>query len=207
MQVTFIFFLGRVSLFFGPRPIQYSNPYVFTLLLFAGARTPPIVLPVRTGAHLSSLQHCLRGRPTCSPEGRTHFFATRYVRWHHFIPPLMPILYSRTSEDATLCPLFGWGFISGFSFPLLFATRYVRWCHITLQRETTTTGLESFPSLYARYMGVFFYPGFPSCGRAGPGVESGTFGLEIRCSTTEPFQPPFFGQHMLPCVFTGLDMI
>ncbi len=28
--------------------------------------------------------------------------------------------------------------------------------------------------------GRFFYPGFPSCGRAGPGVEPGTFRLEIR---------------------------
>ncbi len=118
-----------------------------------------------------------------------HLFATRYVRWRHF-PPLMPILYSRTSEETTLRPLFGRGFIGGFSFPPLFATRYVRWRHMTLRRETTTTGLESFPSLCARYMGGVFYPGFPSCGRAGPGVEPGTFGLEIRCSTTEPFRSP-----------------
>ena len=38
--------------------------------------------------------------------------------------------------------------------------------------------------------GRVFYPGFPSCGRAVPEVEPGTFGLEIRCSTTEPFRPP-----------------
>ncbi len=111
---------------------------------------------------------------TAAPLPSLHLFATRYVRWHHF-PPLMPISYSQTSEETTLRPLFRRGFIGGFSFPPLFATRYVRWRHMTLRRETTTTGLESFPSLCARYMGGVFYPGFSSCGRAGPGVEPGTF--------------------------------
>ncbi len=71
----------------------------------------------------------------------------------------MPILYSQTSEEATLRPLFGRGFIGGFSFPPLFATRYVRGRRTSLQRETTT-GMESFPSLCAWYMGGGFLPRF-----------------------------------------------
>ena len=129
------------------------------------------------------------------------------------MPPPMPILYSQTSEEATLPLLFGrgsyvgeqksdfglqgggntvhkrilefvlyyirfdlqgefppppvppyahvWrGFIGGFSFPPLFATRYERWLYMTPQRETRTTGLESFPSLCTRYMGRIFLPWF-----------------------------------------------
>ncbi len=197
-MTTDIFFFWGGSLF-GPRPIRIRilmpSPYSYLPEL---ATTDRIAGALHTGAHLSSLRHCLRGRPTLfSPKGEPtflplgmcilghqrrplcarylggvslagfpslHLFATRYVRWRHF-PPLMPILYSRTSEETTLRPLFGRGFIGGFSFPPLFATRYVRWRHMTLRRETTTTGLESFPSLCARYMGGVFYPGFPSCGR------------------------------------------
>ena len=189
----------------------YSNPYAFTLLLFAGASHHRSYCRCATHRSTFKLSAALPSRKAhfVLPEGRTHFFATRYVRWRHFpplmpicilghqrrplcarylggvslagfpslhlfatryvrwrhFPPLMPILYSRTSEETTLRPLFGRGFIGGFSFPPLFATRYVRWRHMTLRRETTTTGLESFPSLCARYMGGVFYPGFPSCGR------------------------------------------
>ena len=115
---VYLFFLGRVSLWTTADP--YSNPYAFTLLLFAGASHHRSYCRCATHRSTFKLSAALPSRKAhfVLPEGRTHFFATRYVRWRHF-PPLMPILYSRTSEETTLRPLFGRGFISGFSFPPL----------------------------------------------------------------------------------------
>ncbi len=53
------------------------------------------------------------------------------------------------------------------------------------QQQVWRVFLLPVPSIWA-----VFYPDFPSCGRAGPVVEPGTFRLEIRCSTTEQFWPP-----------------
>ncbi len=82
----------------------------------------------------------------------------------------MPILHSRTSEEATLRPLFGRSFIDGLSFPPLYPPSDADFVFSDIR------GGHSAPVLL----------------RAGPGVEPGTFGLEIWCSTTEPFRPPKF---------------
>ncbi len=63
--------------------------------------------------------------------------------------------------------------------------------HDSPKRDNKNRFGELSFSLRLVNMGGVFYPGFPSCGRAGPGVEPGTFSLEIRCcSTTMPFRPP-----------------
>ncbi len=209
-QPKWPFFLGRVSLW-TTADLVFSNPYAFTLLLFpwselvAGDLFAALVhtttnAGAHTNAHLSSLSCCLQERPACSSRRKnTLFVPLSYVRWHHFSPLLMPILYSRTSEEVTQRPIVGRGFISGFSFPPVSHGETEPLCHsvgemaphyspkrVPQQQQV----FESFPSFCAQFMGGFFYPGFSSRRRAGPGVAPGTFGLEIRCSTNEPFQPP-----------------
>ncbi len=63
-NLSLVFFFWGGSLF-GPRPIRIRilmpSPYSFLLEL---ATTDRIAGALHTGAHLSSLRHCLRGRPT-----------------------------------------------------------------------------------------------------------------------------------------------
>ncbi len=174
-----VFFLGRVSLWTTADP--YSNPYAFPLLLFAGA------------SHHQSYCRCATQRSTLK------LSAALPSRKAHLFPPKgEPPFCHSVCEMAPLNPPSDADFVfsdirGDHSAPVIWAgfhRRYVRWRHMTLQKETTTTGLESFSFSLRPVYGRFFNPGFPSCGRAGPGVEPGTFKLEIRCSTTEPFRPP-----------------
>ncbi len=162
-----IFFLRRVSVWTTADPV-FKSLCLHPTPICRSSHTTDRIAGACTGAHLSSLRHCLRGRPTCSPEGRTHFFATRYVRWRHFIPPLMPILYSRTSED-------GAGFHRQVFLPSFCYSVCEMVPHYSPKRDNNRFGEFSF-SLCPVY-GQFFYPGFPSCGRR---AGSWTRDLRIR---------------------------
>ncbi len=164
MQVKFFFWGGSL---FRPRLIQYSNPFAFTILLFASART---------GAHLSSLWHCLQGRPTCSPQRENP--TLRYsCRWRHFSPSDANFVFSdiRGSHSG---PVIWAGFHRQVILPSTFCHSVGEMAaHYSLKRDNMF-GEFSF-SLRPVY-GRFFYPGCPSCGRAGPGVEPGIFGLKSK---------------------------
>ncbi len=70
---------NSIILMFSPCSYSHSQSSQSTSLTNAGAHT---------GAHLSSLQHCLQEKPTWAPKGKTHFS-------HH----------SHRRDGATLFPL------------------------------------------------------------------------------------------------------
>ncbi len=88
------------------------SPYSFLPEL---ATTDRIAGALHTGAHLNSLRHCLRGRPSLfSPKGEPTFFATRYVRWRHF--PLLMLICILGHQRRPLCARYLGG-VSSAGFP------------------------------------------------------------------------------------------
>ncbi len=200
-----IFFLGRVSLWTTADPVFKSLCLHPSPICRSSHTTDRIA-----GAHRSTFK-----LSAALPSRKANLFPRRENQlFCHSVCEMAP-LYPPSDADFVFSDIRG-----RHSVPVIWAGFHRRvflpstFCHSVCEmvphyspkRDNNNRFGEFSFSLRPVY-GRFFYPGFPSCGRAGPGVESRTFGLEIRCSTTEPFQPPFFGQHMLPCVFTGLDMI
>ncbi len=81
------FFFWGGSLF-GRRPIRIRilmpSPYSYLPEL---ATTDLIAGALHTGAHLSSLWHCLRGRPTCSPRRENPLFCHSVCEMAPLYPP------------------------------------------------------------------------------------------------------------------------
>ncbi len=135
-------FLGRVSLWATADP--YSNPYAFTLLLFAGANHHRSYCQCthRSTFKLSSALP-LRKAHLFPPKGEPTFCATLVGEIMPLYPPFYANFVFSDIREGHSVPVTYLGWVSSVVFPSLhfFATRYVIWHHITLPRETTTTGL------------------------------------------------------------------
>ena len=157
------FFWGGGSLF-GPRPIRIRilmpSPYSYLPEL----ATTGLIAGAHTGVHLSSLRHCLRGRPTCSPRRENPLFLCYSCRWYSatFILPLMPIFVFSDIRGGHSAPVIWAGFHLWVFLPSTFchsvcemAPLYPLWCWFCI------LGHQRRP-LCARYLGGVSLAGFPS---------------------------------------------